>query len=353
MYFDLTDEEANEIQAICISADPNRLGLEYWLKNPNYESLSRIGLLKHSITTLLDSVNKDELHEANLISASKDFINQISSISEAEIAPQESALIKAEENQIDIKGDVDSFRSALSSRRHDLRDALEKERLHYYSIIQDATVDTFDEVMYKYFGTLDENGNFGVLSGKVDDLFENIIGSSRELEIKCNNKVSQLNKDKGFFEDVIDKYGSKLGGIKIDNNMVKSARDVIAPNVKFKPGGAVKVANKVNKGIAGVGLIIEAWNAWKAYKAEKKLEQIKLQMKEYLGEYFNALNTFIKDDKKYYALYPAFMELVGTLEQREQELQVCKKELTRLREYQERIHKMLESNIEDVEFEEI
>ena len=135
--------------------------------------------------------------------------------------------------------------------------------------------------------------------------------------------------------------------------MVKSARDVIAPNVKFKPWVAVKIANNVNKGIAGVGLIIEAWNAWKAYKAEKELEQIKLQMKEYLGEYFNALNTFIKDDKKYYALYPAFMELVGTLEQREQELQVCKKELARLREYQERIHKMLESNIEDVEFEEI
>ena len=76
--------------------------------------------------------------------------------------------------------------------------------------------------------------------------------------------------------------------------MVKSARDVIAPNVKFKPWGAVKFANNVNKGIAGVGIIIEAWNVWKAYKAEKELEQIKLQMKEYLGEYFNALNTFIK-----------------------------------------------------------
>lgn len=350
---DLTDKEANEIQAICISADPGRLGLEYWLNTPNYDNLSRVGLLKHSITTLLDSVNKEELHEANLISASKDFINQVSSISEAEIDPQECALVKAEESQIEIKGDVDSFRSTLSSRRHDLRDALEKERLHYYSIIKDATVDTFDEVMYKYFGSQDENGNFGVLSGKVDDLFENIIGSSSDLEIKCNNKVDQLNRDVGFFEDVIDKYGSKLGGIKIDNNMVKSARDVIAPNVKFKPWGAVKFANNVNKGIAGVGIIIEAWNVWKAYKAEKELEQIKLQMKEYLGEYFNALNTFIKDDKKYYALYPAFMELVGTLEQREQELQVCKKELTRLREYQERIHKMLESNIEDVEFEEI
>ena len=37
----------------------------------------------------------------------------------------------------------------------------------------------------------------------------------------------------------------------------------------------------------------------------------------------------------------------------DEELEDLEKELTRLREYQERIHKMLESNIEDVEFEEI
>lgn len=349
----LTDEEEREIQAVCISADPSRLGLEYWLNEKDYVNLSRIGLLKNAITTLLDSANKDELREANLISASNDLLSQISSVSEAEIAPQESALIKAEEAQIDIKGDLDSFRITLASRRQNVRDALEKERLRYYSIVEDATVETFDEVMYKHFGSPDENGNFGVLSGKVDGIFEQIIGSSKELEIRCNNKVEQLKKDDGFIDDIIGKYGPKLGDVKIDNNMVKAARDYVAPNVKFKPWGAVKVANNLNKGLGAVSLILEAWNLWKSYKAEQKLNEIKSQLKEYLGEYFNALNAFIRDDNKYFALYPSFLELVRTLEQREHELQVCKNELTKLREYQERIHKMIESDIVDVEFEEI
>ena len=205
--------------------------------------------------------------------------------------------------------------------------------------------------MYKHFGSPDENGNFGVLSGKVDGIFEQIIGSSKELEIRCNNKVEQLKKDDGFIDDIIGKYGPKLGDVKIDNNMVKAARDYVAPNVKFKPWGAVKVANNLNKGLGAVSLILEAWNLWKSYKAEQKLNEIKSQLKEYLGEYFNALNAFIRDDNKYFALYPSFLELVRTLKQREQELQVCKTELTKLRKYQERVQRILESDIVDVEFE--
>ena len=349
----LTDQEANEIRCVCISADPNRESMEYCFSTPEYETLSRINLLKHSIATLLDSVNREELHKSNLISASKDFISLVSSISETEIGPQENTLIKAQDNQIDIKNDVDSFRSTLGSRRHDLRDALEKERMHYYSIVQDATVETFDEVMFKYFGIQDENGNFSVLSNNIDDIFENIIGSSKELEVRCKKNVELLNKEAGFFDDILDKYGSKIGGFKVDNKMVKAGRNYVAPNVKLKPWGAVKIADKINKGIAGIGFIIEAWKAWKAYKAEKELDKIKIQLKEYLGEFFNAWNAFIKDDDNYYTLYPAFVELVRTLEKREQELQVCQRELTKLREYQERIHKLLESNIEDVEFEDI
>lgn len=349
----LTDEEANDIKAVCVSADPNRLGLEYWLKSKEYNKLSRIGLLKDSITTLLDSANKEELRNANLISASKDFLSQVSTRSENEIAPQENALIKAQETQIDIKGDFDSFKITLDSRKQNLRDVLEQERLRYRSIVDGATIDTFDEIMYEHFGNADDNGNFGVLSSKIDGIFESIIGSSKELEIRCTNKVELLKEDKGFFDEIIDKYGSKLGDIKVDNNMVKAARDYVAPSVKFKPWEAVKTAEKIKKGLAGVGLIIEAWNVWKSYKAEKKLKEIKSQLKEYINSYFNALNAFLKDDNKYYALYPAFVNLTKTLEQREKELKVCKEELTKLREYQERVQNMLESDIIDVEYEEL
>lgn len=349
----LTDEEAKDIQAVCISADPSRRGLEYWLNSKEYSKLSRIGMLKDSITNLLDSVNKEELREANLISASKDLLSKVSTISEGEITPLENAFMVAQETQIVVKGDLESLRTSLSSRRRNLRDVLEQERVHYYSIVDNASIETFDEVMYKNFGKPDENGNFNVLSSKIDGIFENVIGSSKDLELKCNNKVEQLKESKSFFDDIVNKYGSRLGGIKIDNTMVITARDYVVPNIKFKPWEAVKYANKLNKGIAGIELIIEAWGAWKRYKAEKELGEVKSQLKEYLNDYFSALNAFIKDDNKYYALYPAFVNFDKMLEQREQELQVCKKELAKRREYQERIQNMIKSDIVDVEFEEI
>lgn len=349
----LTSDEEKSIQAICVSADPGRLGLDYWLAKGNYEDISRIGLLRTRIMSLVKSANEEELRNANLRSVAMDFIDQVSRVSEAEINPKEDELAKAEETNIVVQGDFDAVTMSLITKRQDIRNALTDERNHYYAIVEDATLDTIDEVLFKYFGTINENGNFGVLDSNIDSLFEGILGSSKDLEVRCKNNVELLNKEAGFFDDILDKYGSKIGGLKVDNRMVKAGRDVVAPNVKLKPWGAVKIADKINIGIAGVGLLLEVRNYWKKRKAEKELEELKRQLKDYLGAYFNALNAFVKDDQKFYSLFPAYIYLAKKLKDKDSDLQACKAELAKLRDYQERVHSMLEHDIVDAEFENI
>ena len=135
--------------------------------------------------------------------------------------------------------------------------------------------------------------------------------------------------------------------------MVKAGRDVVAPNMKLKPWGAVKIADKINIGIAGVGLLLEVRNCWKKHKAEKELKELKRQLKDYLGAYFNALNAFVKDDQKFFSLFPAYIDLKKILKDKDSALLSYKTELAKLRDYQERVHSMLEHDIVDAKFEEI
>ena len=302
---------------------------------------------------MLNSSDERKLHESNLTSIRKDILRQIDKQADQNIAPTEEKLSKFEDTFEVARGDFNSIQDSLMKSRTNLRDCLESERLRVLNDIDSASIDSMSEIMNKDFGTLDADQNFGSFVAHIDKVFEDVLGSSMNLDVQCQNNVKLLNTDQGFFEKLFNKYGGQVGNLKIDNNMVKSGRDLIAPSFKFKPWGAVKLAENVNKGIGGLGLVVEGIQLWREHKAEKALAELKKQLKEYVGAYFNQLNQVIRDDEQFYRLTPSFLVFRELLNQKNKELEEVKAQLKELQEYQEKVKKSILTDIEDVDFEEI
>lgn len=350
----LSDEEANNIHCVCIAADPDEKGLDFWLEQSNYNELSRIGKLRDEVQRLIDSTDEEHLHSANIEAIKKDLLFQLEDESEKQITPLENSIAGMQAVNNDVKNDIEAIQRNLSQVRIDLRKRFEAERQRLLANIDNATREDFSELLDNEFGKQNEDGfDFYILESHIDSIVEEALGSCKQLELKCQKDVELLQNKSNQFVDVINKLGGKIGNIKINKEIVKSGRDLIASGHKFKPWGASKLAAKMNKAIGAFGLLWEAWQWWREHKENEKFKELQSQLKEVVHDYFKELLIYIKDDNHFYELTPGFVELCKLLKTQAEEVMSYQEELTNMRIYIEKLQKLREVDIIDVEFEEL
>ena len=350
----LSEDEAKTIKCICVAADPYIKGLDYWFTQDNYLDISRIASLRTTVNSLIESCDKDLLKSVNIYSVSQDVLYRINEISEKSLEPLETSLIKDEDDLLDVRNNFESVKRSLQAKRKELRESLESDRMRIISLLNNATLENFQEIIDKDFGTQDTDGNFGIFMANIDGLFTDCLGGCNELDISCQNSIITLNKKENEVEGLLKKYGKNIDQLKVNNEHIKIARDFVAKDYKFKPWGAVKLAKKINIGIAALGLAIEGYQIWRTYKEEKRLQEETIPaLKQYVDNVFVQYLKQVNDDNKFYDLVPSFVVLQELLEKKEQDLDRCKEEIERLRKYQEKIEKFLRQGVEDVEFEDL
>lgn len=70
----------------------------------------------------------------------------------------------------------------------------------------------------------------------------------------------------------------------INANTIKGARDLLWSSFKFKPWGAIKLANGLNGALAVAGIAFEAWDSWKEAERIKEFEKGKQSLIKNLEE---------------------------------------------------------------------
>ena len=350
----ISDDEAKNIKCVCVAADPDSKGLDYWFEQTNYLDLSRISSLRITVDELVKTCDKNLLKSANIYSVTQDVLNRINQISEKSLVPLETSLVKEEDVLLDIRNNFESVKISLREKRKELRDTLDTERMRILSLLNNATLDNFQDIIDKEFGSQDSNGNFGIFISNIDGLFSDSLGGCSELDIACQNSIIELNKKTNEVEGLLRKYGKNIDKLKVNNKNILFARDFVKSNYKFKPWGAVKLANKINVGIAVLGLAIEAYKTWRKYKEEKKLQEKTIPaLKQYVDKVFVQCLSLVNDDNKFYTLVPSFLVLQELIHSKDQMLNVYKTEIEQLRAYQEKVENYLTLNAEDVEFEDL
>ena len=295
------------VPIVAVSANPFGEGFDYWLSNRDeYNQISHIPDLQiATVDQIKNNGGENALVLATSQSIVKDVIQRQMPIVLEKVAEAVNEISEFKNALSDVKREQEKSERNIGNARIELRSYVENLFTDLIIQIKGSDIETFDEVFERNIGA----GGI-VLKTNIQNEFERQLGTiAREIskaETSFNASVNHYNNMVG---DLVIQ-GVKIGGdflkkAQISNKAVLTARDFVMPSFKFKPWGAVKIADKLSKGTAVFGAVIGVgFELWDTYSDAKKkeefkkniesiVEQLNQQRNDYLG-FINNPQDFIE-----------------------------------------------------------
>ena len=356
----ITPEEEARLNIVCIAADPKHKGLPYWFsKMDEYLKFSRIENLRKAIDTLIEHNDEADLKNNTLLASVKDMVEELSNEIEGSSKPIGNAISRVQDSIDDLQVECNTLKSEIAVTKKDAINQLDNLKNRIISSINGASLETIGSVIEEELGLADGKINFYIFDRNVNM----ILAECSEIN-NANIQTAEVKFRKSFdkqdhmLKDAVNKGAKALGNVKINACQVKAVRDCVAKGYKFKPWGAVKMAEKGTK-FAGraalaIAVLVEAWDWWSSYKKNKELAELKNELKDSVNNAFKELYDVFANEQQYYETFaPAYLDMLKALESRNEELEEMRARLDSYNDYRERLKQWYRSDIQDVEFEEI
>lgn len=294
------------VPVVAVSANPFGEGIKYWLTHTEeYRKLSHIEDLQKA-TTRIVATNGGE--QALVVDTQRSVIQDIllNKVPEAEKKLRQSEV----ESQ--------NFVTILESMQQDLSNMSQKMNRTQVDL-QRFVVDYFTDIIVRLGGTdLDTFNDFFE-----QNIGENAYNIQNSIEIKFKEEIGNLSAGIDRIQISLkletDNYNNVMHGMAftsakvgkevlakmgpIGPNAIKGVRNVLLPTFKFKPWGAVKIANGFNNGIPLVGsaldLTFEIWDTFSKAQKEKKFKEGKKECKEQLEEMRQEYGELVHNTEKF------------------------------------------------------
>lgn len=206
--------------------------------------------------------------------------------------------------------DIQNLNEEISKARINLREFAIRYFSDLCSQVSGTNMETFNDFIER------EIGNEGInIETKVQNEFER---QTQGILNQISKIEANFNADIGFFENNIKTFGKNGINFLIKSNIInptniKLARDMTVTTakfvgidlvLKFKPWGAVKLANNINKALPLINIALEVWDSWneqqKINEFEKNKEKMKSNFENQKKEILNLINDEInfKQSKK-------------------------------------------------------
>ena len=314
-----------EPSIVAVSANPYGEGIEKWLDNiSEYKRLSHISELQEATLNKIKSSGKNEIMLSTQQSIVKDVLSQSLPLAEQKVSEAVIEIDKLNKLYIDAKKDLNKFSKSITTAQNKLRTFITDYFADLILQAEGTTLETINEFFEKNIG---EKGV--MIETKIQNEFTNQIGIiNGEISIfrtKIYTNTQHYNNVVG--EMAIDslKVGGeylKNGGVVINNTQVLAIRDMLELDVKFKPWGAVKLADKLSKGLAYfgafIGIGIEAWDSYSKMKKQEEFAKAKKKIVKAFNdqrrEYLDLINgpEFIT---KFFPEYDASLNEINALQE--------------------------------------
>ncbi len=357
---DLTDAEAEELNIVCIAADPKGKGLTKWFERlEDYKKRSHIDDLRACIDRIIDSCDKELLHKSVELATMTDIADMLSqnitavSQSIGETIKERTIVINDSKSELALlKSDLNNARKLMSDRLNELKNGIFAE---LYAI----AMEDFNSFIEQKIG-VEENGiSFYIFNNEVNQIIRECSeGNNVALHEHAQLIDQKISSMKQFAIDGL-KSGTKfIKNIKISGETVKAVRDVVCKSFKFKPWGAIKLASKVNKVMPAIGVIIDGAFAWYERKQDDKrrqeFEKNKKTIKDAINKTIANVFATFSDDEKYIQNYaPSYEHINQEIESMVSDNNRMLENQEKLDQYNTRIINWLRNNAEDVEYEEV
>ena len=357
---DLTDAEAEELNIVCIAADPKGKGLTKWFERlEDYKKRSHIDDLRACIDRIIGSCDKELLHKSVELATMTDIADMLSqnitavSQSIGETIKERIIVINDSKSELALlKSDLNNARKLMSDRLNELKNGI-------FAELDAITMEDLTSFIEQKIG-VEENGiSFYIFNNEVNQIIRECSeGNNVALHEHAQLIDQKISSMKQFAIDGL-KSGTKfIKNIKISGETVKAVRDVVCKSFKFKPWGAIKLASKVNKVMPAIGVIIDGAFAWYERKQDDKrrqeFEKNKKTIKDAINKTIANVFATFSDDEKYIQNYaPSYEHINQEIESMVSDNNRMLENQEKLDQYNTRIINWLRNNAEDVEYEEV
>lgn len=357
---DLTDAEAEELNIVCIAADPKGKGLTKWFERlEDYKKRSHIDDLRACIDRIIGSCDKELLHKSVELATMTDIADMLSqnitavSQSIGETIKERMIVINDSKSELALlKSDLNNARKLMSDRLNELKNGI-------FAELDAIAMEDLNSFIEQKIG-VEENGiSFYIFNNEVNQIIRECSeGNNVALHEHAQLIDQKISSMKQFAIDGL-KSGTKfIKNIKISGETVKAVRDVVCKSFKFKPWGAIKLASKVNRFMPAIGVIIDGAFAWYERKQDDKrrqeFEKNKKTIKDAINKTIANVFATFSDDEKYIQNYaPSYEHIKQEIESMESDNNRMLETQAKLNQYNTRIINWLRNNAEDVEYEEV
>lgn len=324
--FDIIDENQN-VPIVAVAANPFGEGFDYWLSNlDEYNQISHISDLQAATS---EQIKKSGGANALVLATSQSIVKDV--IQRQLPMVQQNVALAAEE--------INKFKSIISDVRKE-QDSSERNISNARTELKEYITDLFTDLILQVKGTDIET---------INEFFERNIGDEgivlettiqNEFERQLGKIAYEISKAETNFNASINHYNNMVGdlaiqGMKISKEFLKNAkvsskailttRDFLMPTFKFKPWGAIKLADKISKGFAVtgalLGIAVEAFDSYSKAKQEEEFNRVKNAIAENLIKQRKDYITFINNPQDFIGqFFPSYFDLLQRVKNMEEEL---------------------------------
>lgn len=351
----LTPEEERRLHIVCIAADPKGKGLEHWFsKIENYYERSHIKDLRNCVNAVVNNCDSKALAKSTTGTAVLDVVDSIEGAIEETTKPVTKAIAKIQRDVPELQEEQRQLKRELISSKSELLQAVNEIKNEAIRDINSASLETIGEVISSQIGEQNGEVTFYVLDSMLNTAVEQCCGANSSAiqiaSVKFDNKFA---KQDSLIEQAVTSGIGSLKGVKISGENVKTVRDLVAKNYKFKPWGAVKLGKTLTKGLVILSVALEGWNWYKKHKDQQKLNKLKQELVNAVNKKAaNILNKLSSDEQYFQNYAPSYLELCQKIEERNNEIKGLEQKVKDLEAYKKHIENWRKS-AEDTDFEEV
>ena len=318
---DLTADELARLNIVCIAANPNGRGLEFWFGKPvNYESRSRINDLKGMTERILRNSVPEILIAKTGLDVVRDVVGQRVAGVQAEMIRLEAFAQQNESDSARFQQDIIRGKKEVKAYTRELFNELDTMEKQLMARLRSLSLDDIRGFLEDELGYA-EAGVGHKLRLKIKMAIDHYFVQSSAVTKRISDEVTrQLDSSESFIssigESALRSAGRMAQGIsKISPSAIKStimaARDAVATTTgytyKFAPWGATNLAAGVAKwaGPAGAAFQIgsDVYAAYKAHELEQELAQSRAEIGKIIKDNFKDIHDILSDDEKMFSLF--------------------------------------------------
>lgn len=331
-------EENQTVPIVAVSANPYGEGFNYWLSHlDEYSKINHINELQLATTETIKNKGVNDLRLATSQTIVKDVLQRQLPVAQKKVS--------------EVVEEVNQLAKALQEMKKE-QEKFERNIDGVIVNLMEFIVDLFTDLILRVKGADDESleaifeENIGregiVIDNKIENEFaRQLDGVSSELSKMRMSFQASVTHYNNMTEDLA-KQGLRYvaGALKavpkgaINRGMVLGARDLLAPAMKFKPWGAIKLASKIDASIPIVAAVLEVGTAtWEMFTEKQKQKKFQEAINSIVTDLEKQRKEFyelLKDKDKFVAL--AFPDFITLSEQMEQ----VRDELTKKDEYRQK-----------------